>query len=845
MNIIMFRRVSLLIILLAVLVTTTLSAGRKDRKDRPDNPLLKQKSITAIKIDNPPVIDGKLDDKQWMYADLADKFIQYSPFNGSPSKYRTEVRVLYDNSAIYVGAMMYDPNPDSIYKELGERDSDYGLNADQFTIDISPYNDGINGATFKISVSGVQSDRPPRSSSGGRNAGGGGYGGGGHGDTWDAVWKSSTSIVEDGWIAEIKIPYSALRFPKDEVQTWGINFWREVRRDREQSSWNYVDREIGSTFNHLGEMTQIRDIEPPLRLSFTPYVSAYLEQSPDEAGVGFTYNGGLDLKYGISESFTLDATLVPDFGQVQSDDQVLNLSPYEVRYNEKRPFFMEGTELFNKGNIFYSRRIGSTPKGYEEAYENLSPTEEVIYNPQESSLINATKVSGRTKSGLGIGVFNAMTNTMYATVKDTETDETRKMMTDPFTNYNMIVLDQSLKNNSYISLINTNVWRNAENNENFYTANVTGTEFNLQHKSRQYSISGQAAVSQKYYKDIENDFGHAFQLRGGKTGGAFRLEYEIEASSDTYDHNDMGYMRRNNELQNQLSVSYNIYQPFGKILNARNSITYSHMMLYEPRVFTGSEFNLSSNVTFINHMTVFLRAEYKPKGEDDYYEPRVDGWYYHRGRELSTSAWLSSDRSKKLSANIRLSYNKIWSPYDQYQYSYSFGPTLKISDRFSLDYEIQVRNSLNDIGYVSYEDEQEMIYFGLRNNTTIENTFQSGFIFSANSYLSVRLRHYWSRADYLDKYYTLNTDGSLTETSKDDNYDYNYNAWNIDVKYTWRFAPGSEMSIVWKNSIYSGSDQIFYDFRENMRYMFDTGMSNSLSLKILYYLDWMYFQKRK
>jgi len=262
-------------------------------------------------------------------------------------------------------------------------------------------------------------------------------------------------------------------------------------------------------------------------------------------------------------------------------------------------------------------------------------------------------------------------------------------------------------------------------------------------------------------------------------------------------------------------------------------------------VFTGSEFNLSSNVTFINHMTVFLRAEYKPEGEDDYYEPRVEGWYYHRGRELSTSAWLSSDRSKKLSANIRFSYNKIWSPYDQYQYSYSFGPTLKISDRFSLDYEIQVRNSLNDIGYVSYEDEQEMIYFGLRNNTTIENMFQSGFIFSANSYLSVRLRHYWSRADYLDQYYILNRDGSLTEADNDNNYDYNYNAWNIDVKYTWRFAPGSEMSVVWKNSIYSGSDQIFYDFSENMRHMFDTGMSNSLSLKILYYLDWMYFQKRK
>jgi len=829
------RRISILIVLLSVLAVTDLSAGSKDRKGKLDDPSLKQKSIAAVKIEEAPVIDGILDDEIWLSADVADNFVQYSPYNGNPSKYQTEVRVLYDNSAIYIGAMMYDPNPDSIYTELGERDSDYGLNADQFTVDISPYNDGINGATFKVSVSGVQSDRPPRSESDGYRH---------RGDTWDAVWDSKTSIVENGWVAEIKIPYSALRFPKDDLQTWGINFWREVRRSREQSSWSFVDRETGTSFNHLGEIKDIRDIQPPLRLSLTPYVSGYLEQNPDNPGVGFTYNGGLDLKYGINESFTLDATLVPDFGQVQSDDQVLNLSPYEVRYNEKRPFFMEGTELFNKGNVFYSRRIGSTPQGYYEAYENLGPTEEVIYNPQESALINATKVSGRTKSGLGIGVFNAMTKSMYATIEDSETGERRTIMTDPFTNYNMIILDQSLKNNSYVSLFNTNVWRDAENDENFYTANVTGTEFNLQNNSRYYSISGQAAVSQKYYKDIDNDFGHAFQLRGGKTGGAFRIGYELEATSDTYDHNDMGYMRRNNELQNQLSVSYNIFQPFWKILNARNSLTYRHMMLYDPRVFTGSELNLSSNVTFINHLTLFLRAEYKPRGENDYYEPRIEGRYYHRGKEFSTNAWVSTDRSKKFSANIRLSYNKIWSPYDQYQYSFSFGPTLKLTDRFSLDYEIEMRNRMNDIGYVDSDEEQETIFFGLRNNLTIENTLQSAYIFSADSYLSVRLRHYWSRADYLDQYYTLNTDGSLSDTNLDSNYDYNYNAWNIDLVYTWRFAPGSEMSVVWKNSIYSGSDHIFYDFGQNMRHMFETGMSNSFSLKILYYLDWMSLRKK-
>lgn len=824
----------ILYIVFIMMFLMSLKAVSGAGKEKKGDPLLRQKSISAVKTDNPPVIDGVLNDKAWSKADVADAFIQYSPYNGSESKYHTEVRVLYDNKAIYIGAMMFDPQPDSIYTELGERDSDFSLNADQFSVDISPYNDGINGATFKVSVSNVQSDRPPLIGERHRMR-----------DTWDAVWESNTSITDDGWMAEIMIPYSALRFPKEEIQTWGINFWREVRRDREQSAWNYVDRNVGSTFNHLGEMANIRDIEPPLRLSLTPYVSAYLEQGPDDQGTGFSYNGGLDLKYGINESFTLDATLVPDFGQVQADDQVLNLSPYEVKYNEKRPFFMEGTELFSKGDVFYSRRIGSRPQAYYQVYEETGQDEEVIYNPQESSLINATKISGRTKSGLGIGVFNAMTNAMYAVIEDAESSETRKVMTDPFTNYNMIILDQSLKNNSYISLFNTNVWRNAENDEHFYTANVSGTEFSLQDKTRQYSVSGKLAVSQKYYSDTDNDYGHAYRLQAGKTGGAFRVEYELEATSDSYDHNDMGYLRRNNELQNQFSVSYNMYQPFWKILDARNSLTYRHQMLYNPRVFTGSEFNLNSSVTFVNHLTVFLRAEYKPNGSDDYFEPRVDGWFYHRGRELSGSIFLFSDRSKKFSYNLRSSYKKIWSPYNQYQYTFSFSPTFKISDRFSMNYEFEIKNNINDIGYIDYvSGPDELIYFGLRDNTTLENKLQTGYIFSASSYLSLRLRHYWSRADYLDQYYTLNTDGSLSPDNHNGNFDYNYNAWNIDLVYTWRFAPGSEMSVVWKNSIYSGSDRIYYDFSENIKNMFDSGMGNSISLKILYYLDWMYLQKR-
>lgn len=649
-----------------VLIISTLSShaegGKDGKKGSKNEALLVQKSMSAIKITSPPRIDGNLSDAAWQLSQVASDFVQYSPYSGSESKYKTEVRIVYDDEAIYIGAMMYDPYPDSIYKELGERDSDYSLNADNFGMDICPYNDGINGASFRVSVSGVQSDRPPRSSTrrGGGSSGGssGGMMGGG-GDSWDAVWESKTSIVEDGWIAEIKIPYSALRFPKDQDQTWGINFWRDVKRNREQSSWNYVNRQIGSTFNHLGQVSNIRDIEPPLRLSLTPYVSGYLEGNSAEEGLGFSYNGGLDLKYGISEAFTLDATLVPDFGQVKSDDQVLNLTPYEVKYNENRPFFMEGTELFDKGDIFYSRRIGSTPQGYYTAYDNLDANESVTFNPSEASLINATKVSGRTKSGLGIGVFNAMTNSMNATIADSETGESRQVMTDPFTNYNMIVLDQSLKNNSYISASNTNVWRDAPNDELYYNANVTATDFRIQDKSRQYSVSGQAALSQKYYKDQENDFGHSYSVRGGKTGGSLRVQYELEASSDNFDPNDMGYLRRNNELQNQLSVSYYTYEPFWEILNTRNTISYSYMMLHNSKNFTASEINFNSTTTFKNYWSFTLRSEITPMGENDYYEPRVDGWFYHRGEKLELSSWISTNRNKKLSGFFGGSYNFI------------------------------------------------------------------------------------------------------------------------------------------------------------------------------------------
>jgi len=794
------------------------------------------KSLVAVRTTEPPDVDGFIDEPVWDASNIAGDFVQYSPYGGQPSKLETEVRFLFDNEAVYIAAVLYDNSPDSIYRHLGQRDNDNDLNADFFYVDISTFNDGLNGETFKVSASGVQSDMKARSS----EAGGSGWG---HADkSWDAVWYSSVRITDSGWVAEIKIPYSALRFPSDQVQTWGVNFWREIRRYREVSSWNYVDREAGSTFNHLGEVTNLSDIVPPIRLSFTPYVSGYIEKF-DGDKPDYTASGGVDIKYGINESFTLDATLIPDFGQVQSDDVVLNLTPYEVKYNEKRPFFMEGTELFNRGDIFYSRRIGAIPRYHGNMVDSLRDNEIVSYSPRESSLLNATKVSGRTKSGLGIGFFNAFTKQMFASLSDTLSGQERKVTSGPFTNFNMVVLDQTLKNGSFVSLMNTNVWQPWDKNYEKYNANVSGAEFKIQNSTKQYSVSARGTISQKYYTGADNEFGHSYELKGGKTGGKFRASYSLSALSDTYDPNDMGYLRRNNEFNNSIEISYNIFQPFWKIYTTRNTLSFNYNQLYRPRLFTGSSISLNSMILFSNYWSLMIRSEYKPGGEDDYYEPRMSGRYYHRPEEVMGFLKFDTDKSKILYFDFSISATKIFSARNQVNYSVSAEPEVKLSSRAVVGLNVSYEKKINDIGFVSIDNED--IFFGIRDNSTISTTLNCEYIFIADMYLTFRMRHYWSRADYLGDYYLLLSDGSLDPVVYDNNHDYNYNAFNIDMVYTWRFAPGSEMSLVWKNSIYADSDEIYYDFAENLRHMFDTDMTNSLSLKILYYLDWMYFQKRK
>ena len=786
------------------------------------------KKVAAVRTEKAIKIDGALDEPQWADAPVAGEFIQRIPYNGSTATFRTEVRFLYDNSALYVGAMMFDPHPDSIPCQLGLRDSDW-LNADDFSLVLSPFNDGINAFVFKLYSSNVQTDYKLPVPDGKD-----------YDMSWDAVWQSEAAVNDKGWVAELRIPYSAIRFPKKDVQEWALNCIRNIRRYRENDSWNFVDSKIDGFVNQSGLLTGITNVEPPLRLSLTPYLSTYVEKNPSNPDWQFSYNYGADLKYGINQSFTLDMTLIPDFGQVPSDDKVYNFSPFEIQYDEKRQFFTEGTELFGIGNIFYSRRIGSTPVGYERVQDQLHEGDVIIENPMSAKLLNATKLSGRTTSGLGIGVFNAMSGNTWATVEDAEGHEHR-VLTQGFTNYNMLVFSQQLKNNSYVSLLNTNVYRPDDG----YSADVLGTDFKFANKKYTWAVFGNFFTSGKFSPHNGPERGYHYLAGLSKLSGNFQFTYEQKMETDTYDPNDMGFNSVNNKFDNAVTFRYNIYDPFWKLLDMYNYLYIGYGQLYNGMKFTSLYIEAGSNTTTRKHLTLGLNLSGNPVESHDYYEPRVPGRMYIDPAAGNIDFWISTDYRKKVALDVSVA-GYLSSQNNSSGYELSVAPRFQPNPRLTLIYELTGEVIANNIGYVidSLNPQgQPAIIFGNRDLQTITNVLEGNYMFNSEMSINLRARHYWVTANY-SNFYDLQPGGEIEPSDYHSNQDLNYNLFNIDLSYIWNFLPGSQLSIVWKNAINRQENVIEDHFFENFSTTISSPASNSLSLRVLVYIDALYFKKK-
>lgn len=773
-----------------------------------------KKSVQALNITTPITLDGKLDEAVYKQVKPATDFVQLQPYNGKPSLQSSEVFFFYDQTAIYVGAMLYDSSPDSIFNILTARDN-IGM-ADYFGVYIDPYNEGQLAYGFFITPAGVQVDIKAVKRDGDNEDG-----------NWNAVWESKTRITNEGWIVEMRIPFSALRFSEQTGSTWGLNMFRNIRRYNSNNSWNLVDRNVSGFIHQQGQLTGIKEVKPPVRLSFSPYLATYFESKDKGSSTDFLYKGGLDLKYGINKSFTLDMMLIPDFGQIQSDDKELNLTPYELYYDEKRQFFTEGTELFQRGDIFYSRRIGASPKF--SADDARTDNEVVDFNPSETQLANATKISGRTTKGWGIGMLNAMSISSTAELRDTITGQRRDVVVQPFTNYNVSVIDKSLKNNSYVSLINSNV----SMADNSFRANVTATEFQLRDKSKTYAVIGKGGVSSRV--DNTKEDGYYSHLGLQKNKG--KLQYGVfqKIYSDKYNPNDLGYLQRNNQTLTESYVYYQEVEPSGIIREYNGEVWWNYIRMVKPNTIYGNQMGFNANVTFQNNYYININGGYSTHVHD-YYEPRVEGRFYYNPQNIWYNFNLTTDNRKPLSFYFHFGRTD-YPDTDLYKNYGDAEATLRLGQRVQLNYALSFNYTSNGIGYVDHNDANDSINFAKRNVKTLENILSSSFVMNNKTSFNFRVRHYWSRAKN-ELFYLLQQDGRLIhDPSFSENKDQNYNAFTIDMIFRWNFAPGSELALAWKNAALADHDIVTNNYLTNLK---DTWLnqSNSVSLKVLYYIDY-------
>ena len=770
-----------------------------------------------------PVIDGKIDPEVWENVPATDQFTTLEPTFGKIEDWPTTVRIVYDDRALYLLAELYYPSPDSISREVRPRDQ-IG-NADWFGVTIDPYRSGVNGFGFYSVVTGGQFDAI--------------YSTDGEDSNWDNVWRNAVDIHTDGVTMEIEIPYSAIRFPDKPIQEWMINFGRNTAGRQMKSFWSPVDPNKPGFLQQSGLLTGIENIQPPTRIQALPFavISAadYIQPGTDQVhSWDAQFAGGVDLKIGLSDAFTLDMTLIPDFSEARQDNQVLNLSPFEVRFDENRPFFTEGVELFNKGNFFYSRRIGGQPMGFYEAYDVAEQTgTEVISNPGNSRLLNATKVSGRTAGGTGIGILNAISQESRATLRDPENVD-QEMTTQPLTNYNVAVVDQLLPNNSFVSLINTNVWRSGDT----YDANLTGLVFELQNKTNTYGVNGQAGLSQRY--DPEGvDLGHQFEVEFGDISGTWTWDLGYEEWSPNYDQSDLGFQRRNNWREVSASVGFNRNQAWGPF----NSVGAGLNTGYESYIETGdySEywFNVYTYGRTKSNWNFNPWVYFEPFGSRDRFEPRTPGRYLTRPAAGNFGMWMGSDQRKSVYFGVFGGYQARFNdPQEQRGFDVGFSPSWRVNTQLTFNARTFFEHNTNEVGFASRSGGEPV--FGTRDRDIVTNSFGITYTIHPNLGFDLNARHYWSRVGY-QEFFDLLPEGDLQRNPAYDgsvDRDQTFNALTADLVGRWRFAPGSDLLFVWKNALFAGTGNADLSYLETWNGLLDNPQTQTFTVKVNYWLDY-------
>ena len=575
----MFRS-TLAAIAAAVALVFWADAGRA-QVQKPDSVAV-TRTLRAARAASEIRVDGRLDEPVWEQAPIASDFTQNRPDPGTPATERTEVRVLYGEDAVYVGARLYD-SPDSIAAQLARRDG-IGAYSDWIFVLLDSYNDNRTAFNFGVNPRGVKVDLLLTDDSR-RDL------------SWDAVWEVATQIDSAGWTAEFRIPLSQLRYSPEQT-VWGVNFQRLIARKNESALWSPTPPDAAGFVSRFGELVGLNNLASPTRLELEPYSVARVTRAPPAAPGDPFYrtndlfgSAGLDFQYGISPSLTLTGTVNPDFGQVEADPSVVNLTAFESFFPEQRPFFVEGTNLFDfgigGGRLFYSRRIGRRPQGF-------TPGDALFRDvPESSTILGAAKLSGRTAGGWSIGVLDAVTAAEEARYVDAEGME-RRAPVEPLTNYGVVRVSRDFRRGqSAFGGIVTSTNRRLEDGGSLgflrtyaYSGGVDGRH---RFGDGNYEVRGSLVVSRiggsaeaigaaqrapgRYFQrpDAEHlDFdpgrtslsGLAGSLFLGKIGGGrWGWGFLGNAVSPSFEVNDLGFQRQADEFNGRVYVTLTQYEP--------------------------------------------------------------------------------------------------------------------------------------------------------------------------------------------------------------------------------------------------------------------------------------------
>jgi len=811
----------------------------------------------ATRATTAPVLDGKTDDPAWQNAQVIDQFLQYQPKKGAETRFKTEVRVTYDDKYIYVLGRMYDPAPDSIVSLLSRRD--VRTASEQLKIVIDSYHDRRTGFEFCVNPAGVKRDYYV-------------YDDNNEDPTWDGIWDVATKIDSLGWVAEFRIPFSQLRFANSADHTFGLLVVRDVARTSERISWPLYDNDKQGYISQLGELSGIRDLAAVRRLEVVPYVVTKNETRPTASSFNHpqSVSAGADIKYGLSSNLTLDATINPDFGQVEADPAVLNLSAFEQFFEERRPFFLEGAGIFSFrtacGDIdtqctglFYSRRVGRSPQ-LAGVYGDAS-------SPTNTTILSAAKVGGRLGRGLSVGFLDALTQREQGAQGAT---------IEPQTNYAVARLQQSLFGGSGdIGAMVTGTNRSMDAQSSPYlrsSAYTGGIDVRKRFFNKNYELTGYIAGSlvrgtaaaiastqqdgvHRYQRPDDNITfdpnrtslsGNAERLTISKFGGGFtRFQSVYQRFSPGFETNDVGFQPRADEqmFRNWFALQFN-----------------NPTKVYRAAFFNFNTFQTWTTEGLPTNMSL----------NTNWHVQFPNQWWGHIGGNFGNFKATYADREARggpavrrstdydLWSGIELDSRKSWTPnmfFGQYggDAGHSVGRwinpaiDLRMTSRFSTSLGFNYEKATNDNQWngnfgVSGVDTTHYTFARL-NQTTLSLTTRMNFTASPSLSLQFYAQPFMTTGKYTDWREVANPRAEKYEDrykpylgGDPGGFDFKQLRSNTVVR--WEYRPGSTLFFVWQQGRELSSDQASdFNFSHDFKNLFSLHPDNTLLIKASYWFN--------